>query len=68
MPTNEQSDNRLDALRNAPPNSWIALSSDGEKLVAVAESYAEVVKMSEQAGIDDPTVLKAPQEWMSLSL
>jgi hypothetical protein len=61
-------DPRLEALQNAPLDSWIALSEDESTVVAVGSTYEEVVRRSEQAGIDDPTVLKTPTEWLPISL
>jgi len=53
---------RLTLLRSAPLDSWIALSEDESRIVAVAESYADVVKLSE-AGVSDPLILKTPPTW-----
>ena len=68
MTVNTQEDARLELLRSAPLNSWIALSEDESKIVAVGTTYSEVVTKSEQAGIEDPLILKVPAEWRSLSL
>ncbi len=59
---------RLEALRQAPLDSWIALSKDETKVVAVGATYSEVVKNCEQAGIDDPVILKTPPQWAPLSV
>jgi len=59
---------RLEALRNAPLDSWIALSADESQVVAVGNSYAEVAKNSEEAGVDDPVILKTPSRWLPLSI
>ena len=61
-------DPRLTALRNAPLDSWIALSADESRVVASGATYVEVVRNSEQAGEDDPIVLKTPQSWLPSSL
>jgi hypothetical protein len=67
MPT-PQKDHRLEALRSAPLNSWIALSEDESTIVAVAATYMDVIKQTEAAGIDDPVILKTPESWLPLSV
>jgi hypothetical protein len=64
----EQKDSRLEALRSAPLNSWVALSEDESKIVAVGSTFAEVVSNSENAGIADPVILKTPSVWIPLSV
>jgi hypothetical protein len=68
MPTKTQSDARVNALRNAPLNSWIALSEDESKIVAVGASFEEVTRNSEMAGVEDPLVIKTPRSWLPLSV
>ena len=51
-----------------PPDSWVALSEDESKIVAVGSTYGEVVDKTEEAGMKDPLILKIPAEWRSLSL
>lgn len=59
---------RLNLLRSAPLNKWIALSDDESKIVAVGETYGEVSTLSDSAGVSDPVILKTPQEWVPLSV
>ena len=59
---------RLDLLRSAPLNKWIALSEDESNIVAVGETYGEVSALSDLAGISDPLILKTPEEWGPLSV
>lgn len=61
-------DSRLELLRSAPMDSWIALSEDESRIVAVGSSYAEVVKNSEDAGVSDPLLIKTPKRWMPISV
>ena len=58
---------RLQLLRSAPLDSWIALSEDESRIVATATTYSEVVERSERAGVSDPIILKTPKEWPPLS-
>jgi hypothetical protein len=59
---------RLNILRAAVPNSWIALSNDESKLVAAGGSYAEAVAGAEKCGEQDPVLIKVPKEWLPLVL
>ncbi len=59
---------RLELLRSAPLNKWIALSEDESKIVAIGETYSEVSERSDHAGVADPVILKTPQQWAPLSV
>ena len=59
---------RLELLRNAPLNSWVALSEDESTIVATGATYSEVVERSESAGVSDPLILKTPEQWSPLSV
>ena len=59
---------RLEILSSAPLDSWIALSRDEKRLVAVGKDYREVVEKADSAGEPDPLILKTPSEWGQLSL
>ena len=59
---------RLELLRSAPLNKWIARSEDESSIVAVGETYGEVSERSDLAGETDPVILKTPQEWAPLSV
>jgi hypothetical protein len=63
-----QIDSRLEALKSAPLDSWIALSEDESKIVAVGSSYDDVVRKSESAGVSDPVLVKTPKSWMPISV
>ena len=52
----------LRVLRNAPPDSWIALSEDEACLIAVGKTYSEVAAASERAGVPDAVILKTPAQ------
>jgi len=57
---------RLRILRDAAPNSWIALSEDEGRLVAAAATYEEVVMLAAKEGVEDPVLIKTPDEWVPL--
>lgn len=63
-----QEDLRLETLRSAPRDKWIALSEDESKIVAVGSTYAEAVQNSELAGVSDPILMKVPKVWMPISV
>jgi hypothetical protein len=59
---------RLETLRSAPLNTWIALSEDESKIIAVGKTYSEVSERSEQAGAADPIILRTPSQWVPFSV
>lgn len=61
-------DMRLEALRSAPLDSWVALSEDESAVVAVGSTYEEAVQESEKAGVSDPVLVKTPKVWMPISV
>ena len=66
-PTNAE-DRRLELLRSAPLDSWIALSTDETAIVASGSTYEEVVRNSEKAGVSDPLLIKTPKAWQSIAV
>jgi hypothetical protein len=54
---------RLEALKSAPPNGWIAFSEDEQRVVAKGMTYDEVVELAEKNGVSDPVVVKVPENW-----
>ena len=54
---------RVRILREARPNSWIALSADESHVVGRGSTYAEAVAEAEDKGETDPVVLKTPDDW-----
>jgi hypothetical protein len=61
-------DVRAELLRRAPLDSWIALSEDETKIVAVGATFEEATRKSELAGVEDPVLLKTPKVWLPLSV
>jgi hypothetical protein len=61
-----QTSSRLALLRAAPLNSWVALSEDESRIVAIGANYSEVVTKSDAAGEADPVILKTPEMWAPL--
>ncbi len=59
---------RLEALRSAPLNNWVALSEDETRIIAVGATYSEAAEESECAGVSDPVIIKTPPQWAPLSV
>lgn len=54
---------RIKALRDAPPDGWVAFSSDEERLVAYGKTYEEAVTKAKKNGEPDPVLTKVPKNW-----
>jgi hypothetical protein len=54
---------RLQILRAAQPNTWVAFSADDERVVARGVSFADAVKAAEQSGEKDPIFTLIPPTW-----
>ncbi|MBZ5706692.1 MAG: hypothetical protein LAN63_15190 [Acidobacteriia bacterium] len=61
-------DLRVDALRKAPLDSWIALSDDETRIVAVGKSYSEVASELDRLGDEHSVILKTPTAWIPLAI
>ena len=59
---------RLQVLREAEPNSWIAFSKDESSVVAKAHSYLQAVQRADELGEQDPVLVHVPDEWLPLVL
>lgn len=54
---------RVRILREAKPNSWLALSNDESKVVGRGDSYSEAVADAQKHGENDPLLIKVPDNW-----
>lgn len=54
---------RIKALREAPPDGWVAFSEDEERVVAHGATYEETVEKAEKEGVSDPLLVKVPKDW-----
>jgi hypothetical protein len=59
---------RLELLRSAPLNAWIALSEDESRIVAVGDDFAEVSEKADAAGEPEALILKTPPVWAALAV
>ena len=63
-----KSNQRAETLRNAPLNSWIALSDDESRVVAQGNSYEEVAAQLDKLGDKSAVILKTPPNWHPFAL
>jgi hypothetical protein len=63
-----QSKTRLATLQSAPLDSWIAISEDESRIVAVGKTYSEVSELADAAGQPDSIILKTPIAWEPISV
>ena len=56
-------EDRINALKNAPPDGWVAFSGDESRVVAYGTTYDEVVSSAQKSGENDPIVVKVPKDW-----
>ena len=54
---------RVRILREAKPNTWLALSNDESKVAGRGATYAEAVADAEKHGENDPLMIKIPDTW-----
>lgn len=59
---------RIQILREAKPNSWIAFSHDEKSFVAQGSTYLEAVEQAELRGENDPVLVRVPEEWLPMVL
>jgi hypothetical protein len=54
---------RVALLRSVPADSWVAMSIDETKIVAVGGSFAEADKAAKDAGGTDYFITRSPDAW-----
>jgi hypothetical protein len=59
---------RLKLLREAPLDSWVALSQDESRIIATGDNYDQVARRADEAGETDPVILKTPPVWAQFSV
>jgi hypothetical protein len=47
-------------LEGTPPGAWVAISADGERVLASSSEIKEVVRLALEAGEDRPLVIRVP--------
>lgn len=59
---------RLELLRSAPMNSWVALSKDESKIIATGKTFTEADELAKRSGEKDYFLTKTPDAWMRRAL
>jgi hypothetical protein len=59
---------RLELLRSAPLNAWIALSEDESRILATGNDYAEVSLKADALGETEAVIIKTPPVWSAFSV
>jgi len=59
---------RVRMLRESEPNTWIAMAPDESRVVATGATYADAVAAAEREGVEDPVLIKTPDEWLPFVL
>ena len=54
---------RLQILRDATPNSWLAFSSDESQIVGRGQTFSEAAEAAEKAEEKDPIIMLVPDMW-----
>jgi hypothetical protein len=54
---------RLKFLREAKPNSWLAVSEDGYDLLGCGDTPEEALEQAKNQGYEDPVLTMVPPEW-----
>ena len=49
-----------DALKDAPPGEWIALSKGDHHIVGTGKTIEEALQKARQSGDEDPVLMKVP--------
>jgi len=54
---------RVELLRSVPEDSWVAMSIDETRIIAVGPSFAEADKAARDAGATDYFITRSPDAW-----
>jgi hypothetical protein len=55
---------RLEVLRSAPMNTWIALSADESRIVATGSTFMEADEAAKKTGEEGYFITKTPNSWL----
>jgi hypothetical protein len=59
---------RLELLRSAPLDSWIAVSQDESRVLATGKTFVEADTAAQQTGKEGYFLIKTPDAWISRTL
>jgi hypothetical protein len=63
-----ETSHRLQLLRSAPMNSWVAVSKDESKIIATGKTFMEADELAKRSGEKDYFLTKTPDAWMRRAL
>jgi hypothetical protein len=55
---------RLELLRSAPMNTWIAISADEKRIVATGSTFMEADESAKKTGEEGYFLTKTPNSWL----
>jgi hypothetical protein len=55
---------RLELLRSAPMNTWIAISADESRIVATGSTFMEADEAAKKAGEEGYFLTRTPNSWL----
>jgi hypothetical protein len=55
---------RLELLRSAPMNTWIALSADETRIVAIGNTFMEADEAAKKTGEEGYFLTRTPDSWL----
>jgi hypothetical protein len=55
---------RVELLRSAPLNTWLALSADETRIIATGKTFMEADEAAEKTGEQDYFLTKTPHAWL----
>jgi hypothetical protein len=61
-------EDRLKILNEAGPNVWIAIDENQAQIAGKGETYDAAVARAEEAGYNDPLVIRTPPAWAPMIL
>jgi len=69
MPVQNDNENRrVELLRSAPLDSWLALSADETRIIAIGSTFTEADAIAKKSGERDYVLTKTPDAWISRAL
>jgi hypothetical protein len=54
---------RIEVLKKAPSDGWVAFSEDESRFVAYGATYDEAVAAAKKEGVSEPVLVKVPEDW-----
>lgn len=62
------SSRRLELLRSAPLNAWVALSAEEDRIIATGATFIEAEEAAKKSGVKGYFLTKTPGAWLPRAL